>query len=81
VYFKPDFGPQQEYFLGTGGVYNLYTALTDEKLPGRAKATAKVRKWAYKQGRGGGETWNSGLHSKARVMQSWAHKLRGHDVF
>ena len=40
--FKPDFGPLQEYFLGTGGVYNLYTALTEEKLPGRAKAIAKV---------------------------------------
>lgn len=34
-------GAEQEYFLGTGGVFNLYRALTGEALPGKLDAIAQ----------------------------------------
>ncbi|KAF6264741.1 hypothetical protein COO60DRAFT_18214 [Scenedesmus sp. NREL 46B-D3] len=41
VSYAPDLGAQQEYFLGAGGVFNLYTALTGEELPGATDAVAQ----------------------------------------
>lgn len=40
--YQPDLGGVQEYFLGAGGVFNLYTALTGEHLPGATDAAAQV---------------------------------------
>lgn len=42
VSYQPDLGGSQEYFLGAGGVYNLYAALTGEHLPGVTDAVAQV---------------------------------------
>jgi len=42
VTFTPDLGAPQEYFLGAGGVFNLYTALTGETLPGQLQAVTQV---------------------------------------
>eukprot|EP00878_Enallax_costatus_P024415 GHUV01026053.1.p1 GENE.GHUV01026053.1~~GHUV01026053.1.p1 ORF type:complete len:446 (+),score=124.99 GHUV01026053.1:140-1339(+) len=41
VSYQPDLGEAQEYFLGAGGVYNLYGALTGEHLPGATDAVAQ----------------------------------------
>lgn len=42
VTYQPDLGAVQEYFLGAGGVFNLYTALTGEDMPGTTSAVAQV---------------------------------------
>eukprot|EP00882_Tetradesmus_deserticola_P034034 GHRQ01038931.1.p1 GENE.GHRQ01038931.1~~GHRQ01038931.1.p1 ORF type:complete len:508 (+),score=242.21 GHRQ01038931.1:112-1524(+) len=42
VSYTPDLGAHQEYFLGAGGVFNLYTAPTAEELPGATDAVAQV---------------------------------------
>lgn len=42
VSYQPDLGEAQEYFLGAGGVYNLYAALTGENLPGTTEAVAQA---------------------------------------
>jgi hypothetical protein len=42
VSYTPDLGAHQEYFLGAGGVFNLYTSLTGEELPGATDAVAQV---------------------------------------
>jgi hypothetical protein len=42
VSYTPDLGAHQEYFLGAGGVFNLYTSLTGEELPGATDAAAQV---------------------------------------
>jgi hypothetical protein len=42
VSYTPDLGAHQEYFLGAGGVFNLYTSLTGEELPGVTDAVAQV---------------------------------------
>ncbi|KAI8472713.1 MAG: Sodium/hydrogen exchanger family-domain-containing protein [Monoraphidium minutum] len=41
VSYAPLLGGTQDYFLGTGGVYNLYTALTGDVLPGRCGVSAR----------------------------------------
>ncbi|KAF8065728.1 NHX8 [Scenedesmus sp. PABB004] len=41
VTYQPDLGPAQEYFLGAGGVFSLYAALTGEALPGTTAAVAQ----------------------------------------
>ncbi|WIA16848.1 hypothetical protein OEZ85_013781 [Tetradesmus obliquus] len=41
VSYTPDLGSHQEYFLGAGGVFNLYSALTGEELPGTTDAVAQ----------------------------------------
>ena len=41
ISYAPDLGHHQEYVVGTGGVFNLYTALTGEKLPGSCRMVAQ----------------------------------------
>jgi hypothetical protein len=42
VTYQPDLGSTQEYYLGSGGVWNLYSSLTGELLPGKIAAAAQV---------------------------------------
>lgn len=43
VTYSPDLGEVQEYFLGSGGLINLYGSVTSEQLPGVTEAVAQVR--------------------------------------
>jgi hypothetical protein len=45
VTYRPDLGEVQEYFLGSGGLINLYGSVTSEQLPGVTEAVAQVRSW------------------------------------
>ena len=42
VTYSPDLGDVQEYFLGSGGLINLYGSLTGESMPGLTEAVAQV---------------------------------------
>ena len=42
VTYSPNIGEVQEYFLGSGGLINLYGSLTGESMPGVADAVAQV---------------------------------------
>jgi hypothetical protein len=42
VTYSPDMGEVQEYFLGSGGLINLYCSLTGEAMPGLTEAVAQV---------------------------------------
>lgn len=41
VTYTPDMGDVQEYFLGSGGLINLYCGLTNETMPGVTEAVAQ----------------------------------------
>lgn len=49
VTYNPDLGDVQEYFLGSGGLINLYGSLAGESLPGVTDAVAQVRKLLHVQ--------------------------------
>lgn len=42
VTYSPDMGEVQEYFLGSGGLINLYCSLTGGSMPGTTEAVAQV---------------------------------------
>jgi hypothetical protein len=42
VTYSPDMGEVQEYFLGSGGLINLYCSITGETMPGMTDAVAQV---------------------------------------